>query len=638
MALIVAPTTAPHAANGNENTGIWSWITTVDHKRIGTLYLWTALSFFIVGGLEAVLIRTQLMRPNMGFVSAETYNQLFTMHGTTMVFLAVMPLSAAFFNYLIPLQIGARDVAFPRLNAFSYWVYLLGGIFITLPILFKVAPNGGWFGYAPLTTTRFSPGVNIDFWVLGLQILGISSLAAAFNFITTIINLRAPGMSLMRMPMFTWMSFVVQFLVILAFPPITVALFFLLMDRFFGTNFYAIAAGADPLLWQHLFWVFGHPEVYILILPAFGLVSEVLPTFSKKPLFGYNVTVYSGIMIGFLGFGVWAHHMFAVGMGAVADSIFSLMTMLVAIPTGVKIFNWIATMWSGEVRFTVPMKFAIALIAMFTIGGISGVMHSSPPADLQQTDTYFVVAHFHYVLFGGSIMGIFAGIYFYYPKMTGRFMNEAQGNWHFWLNFIGMNLTFFPMHFSGLSGMSRRIYTYDAGQGFDLYNMLATYGTYLLVVATAVFIWNFVRSHSRGEVVGNNPWGAPTLEWSIPSPPPEYNFAQIPEVTSRYPLWDLKGPKMTDGIDHSHADAKVVTDSHAVPMREETQRHTAKELGIPMPLPTAKPLFVALAMVVMFCGLLFLRNDMFAVAMAVTIGGAASMTVGLYLWLTSPLE
>jgi cytochrome c oxidase subunit 1 len=409
-----------------ENTGIWSWITTVDHKRIGTLYLWTALTFFIIGGLEAVLIRTQLAAPNMGFVSAETYNQLFTMHGTTMVFLAIMPLSAAFFNYLIPLQIGARDVAFPRLNAFSYWIYLFGGIFITLPILFSVAPDGGWFGYAPLTTNRFSMGPNIDFWVLGLQILGISSLAAAFNFITTIINMRAPGMTLMRMPMFTWMSFVVQFLLILAFPPITIALFFLLMDRFFGTNFYAIAAGADPLLWQHLFWVFGHPEVYILILPAFGLVSEVLPTFSKKPLFGYNVMVYSGIMIGFLGFGVWAHHMFAVGMGAVADTIFSMMTMLIGIPTGVKIFNWIATMWSGEIRFTVPMKFAIALIAMFTIGGISGVMHSSPPADLQQTDTYFVVAHFHYVLFGGSIMGIFAGIYHYFPKMTGRFMSEWQ--------------------------------------------------------------------------------------------------------------------------------------------------------------------------------------------------------------------
>ncbi len=638
MASIAAPTTASASAAPSANTGIWSWITTVDHKRIGTLYLWTALIFFLIGGFEAVLIRTQLMKPNMGFVSAETYNQLFTMHGTTMVFLVVMPLSAAFFNYLIPLQIGARDVAFPRLNAFSYWVYLLGGIFITLPILFQVAPDGGWFGYAPLTTPRFSAGPNIDFWVLGLQILGISSLAAAFNFITTIINLRAPGMTLMKMPMFTWMSFVVQFLLILAFPPITVALFFLLMDRFFGTTFYAIAAGADPLLWQHLFWVFGHPEVYILILPAFGLVSEVLPTFSRKPLFGYNVMVYSGIMIGFLGFGVWAHHMFAVGMGAVADSIFSLMTMLIAIPTGVKIFNWIATMWAGEIRFTVAMKFAIALIAMFTIGGISGVMHSSPPADLQQTDTYFIVAHFHYVLFGGSIMGIFAGIYFYYPKITGRYMSESVGNWHFWLNFIGMNLTFFPMHFSGLLGMSRRIYTYDAGQGFDLFNLLATYGTYLLVVSTAVFVWNFVRSRTTGEVAPGDAWGAATLEWSIPSPPPEYNFAQIPVVKSRFPLWDLKHPDMSEGAEHDDVDEKIVTDSHAVPVHEETERRTARELGIPMPYPTVKPLVVAIALVVMFSGLLFLHNGKTAIAMSLTIGGAAALIAGLYSWLTAPLE
>jgi cytochrome c oxidase subunit 1 len=621
-----------------ENTGIWSWITTVDHKRIGTLYLWTALTFFIIGGLEAVLIRTQLAAPNMGFVSAETYNQLFTMHGTTMVFLAIMPLSAAFFNYLIPLQIGARDVAFPRLNAFSYWIYLFGGIFITLPILFSVAPDGGWFGYAPLTTNRFSMGPNIDFWVLGLQILGISSLAAAFNFITTIINMRAPGMTLMRMPMFTWMSFVVQFLLILAFPPITIALFFLLMDRFFGTNFYAIAAGADPLLWQHLFWVFGHPEVYILILPAFGLVSEVLPTFSKKPLFGYNVMVYSGIMIGFLGFGVWAHHMFAVGMGAVADTIFSMMTMLIGIPTGVKIFNWIATMWSGEIRFTVPMKFAIALIAMFTIGGISGVMHSSPPADLQQTDTYFVVAHFHYVLFGGSIMGIFAGIYHYFPKMTGRFMSEKIGNWHFWLTFIAFNLTFFPMHFAGMLGMPRRVYTYDAGQGWEVFNLMATAGTYLLVVATLFFVWNFIRSGKKGEIAGNDPWGAGTLEWSIPSPPPEYNFAQIPEVTSRYPLWDLKDPSKTAGIDHSHADALTITDAHAVPVHEETERHTAKELGIPMPFPTFKPFVAAFGIVAMFSGLLFMRNDMFAVSLTVILSGAALWIGTLYFWLTSPLE
>src|SRR6187551_1549997 len=546
MATTAAPAHLPKSAVGyDDHSGIWSWITTVDHKRIGVLYLFTALSFFIIGGLEAVIIRAQLQGPNGTIVSAEMYNQLFTMHGTTMIFLAIMPLSAAFFNFLIPLQIGARDVAFPRLNAFSYWVFLFGGLFMNASWFVGAAPNGGWFGYAPLTTMPYSPGLNIDFWVLSLQILGVSSLAAAFNFITTIINMRAPGMNLMRMPMFTWNAFVVQFLLILAFPVITIALVFLQFDRFFGTNFYTIAAGADPLLWQHLFWVFGHPEVYILILPAFGLVSEILPTFSRKPIFGYPVMVYSGILIAFLGFGVWAHHMFAVGMGPIADSVFAITTMLIAVPTGVKIFNWIFTMWGGNVRFTVAMKYAISLVALFTIGGISGVMHASPPADLQQTDTYFIVAHFHYVLFGGSMMGIFGGIYYYYPKITGRMMSEKLGSWQFWLMFVGMNLTFFPMHWSGLYGMPRRIYTYDAGQGWDIYNMMSTWGAFIQLLGGLIGMYNIWKSLKSGEVAGDDPWGAPSLEWSIPSPPPDYNFAVIPKVTSRYPLWDVKSPELT---------------------------------------------------------------------------------------------
>jgi cytochrome c oxidase subunit 1 len=565
------------------------------------------------GGLEAVVIRAQLGAPNQHLVSAEFYNQLFTMHGTTMIFLAIMPLSAAFFNYLIPLQIGARDVAFPRLNAFSYWVYLFGGIFITVPIFFAVAPNAGWFGYAPLTTRAYSPGINIDFWVIGLQILGISSLAAAFNFLTTIINLRAPGMSLMRMPMFTWMSFVVQFLLVLAFPVITIALVFLLFDRFFGTNFYnTVNAGADPLLWQHLFWIFGHPEVYILVLPAFGLVSEVIPTNSKKPLFGYPVMVYSGILIAVLGFGVWAHHMFAVGMGPIADTFFSLATMLIGIPTGVKIFNWIATMAQGHVRLNTAMLFAIALVALFTIGGISGVMHSSPPADLQQTDTYFIVAHFHYVLFGGSIMGIFAGIYHYFPKMTGRLMDEKIGKVHFWLNFIGMNLTFFPMHFAGMLGMPRRIYTYDAGQGWETYNLMSTIGAYIIAVATLVFAWNFLKSRRSGAVSGPNPWGAGTLEWSIPSPPPDYNFAALPNVTSRYPLWEGKE-----------------ADAESARINSQTGK-SAADLGIVMPYNTIKPLIVAFGLVTMFCGLLTTKVLIFV--------GAGIMIVSLFTWLLAPLE
>src|SRR5215211_3370170 len=496
MATVAASPTYAGTESG-EATGLWSWLTTVDHKRIGVLYLYTSLFFFLFGGLEAVIIRAQLMKPNGTVVSAEMFNQLFTMHGTTMVFLAIMPLSAAFFNFLIPLQIGARDVAFPRLNAFSYWVYLYGGLFITLPIFFGAAPDGGWFGYTPLTTKAASPGLNIDFWVLGLQILGISTLAAGFNFITTIVNLRAPGMHLMRMPLFTWNAFVVQFLIILAFPVITIALVFLQFDRFFGTNFYTTAAGADPLLWQHLFWIFGHPEVYILILPAFGLVSEILPTFSRKPIFGYPVMAYATMLIAFLGFGVWAHHMFAVGMGPIADTVFGVTTMLIAIPTGVKIFNWIFTMWGGSLQFTTAMKFAIALVALFTIGGISGVIHASPPADLQQTDTYFIVAHFHYVLVGGSMMGIFGGIYYYFPKMTGRMMSEKLGSWHFWLMFVGMNLTFFPMHFAGLYGMPRRIYTYDAGQGWESFNLMSTAGTALLGVGILVFVYNMVVSLRR---------------------------------------------------------------------------------------------------------------------------------------------
>jgi cytochrome c oxidase subunit I len=633
----------PYTEAGEKaGTGIWSWLTTVDHKRIGVLYLMTSLFWFLAGGLEAVIMRMQLQQPNGRLLSAEQYNQLFTMHGTTMVFLVIMPLSAAFFNFLIPLQIGARDVAFPRLNAFSYWVYLFGGVFINSGFLVAAAPDGGWFGYAPLTTLQYSPGLNQDFWVLGLQILGVSSLAAAFNFITTIINMRAPGMTLMRMPMFTWMSFVVQFLIALAFPVITIALVFLQFDRFFGTNFYTVAAGGDPLLWQHLFWIFGHPEVYILVLPAFGLVSEVLPTYSRKPLFGYPVMVYSGMLIAFLGFGVWAHHMFAVGMGPIADTVFGITTMLIAVPTGVKIFNWIFTMWGGQLRFTTAMKFAIALVALFTIGGISGVMHASPPADLQQTDTYFIVAHFHYVLFGGSIMGIWGGIYHYFPKMTGRRMSERLGSPHFWLTFVGMNLTFFPMHFSGLFGMPRRIYQYDAGQGWETFNLLSSIGAYILAIGTAVGIFNMIRSRRRGRVAGNDPWGAPTLEWSIPSPPPDYNFAQIPTVRSRYPMWDLKSPHLTRDVPHGgHAGEKRTDATRSIPqppMRTGGRLPTARELGIPMPNPTIKPLFVALFMVLMFSGMILIHKDKLPLALATILAFAGAMVAMLYAWVLTPLE
>lgn len=623
MATIAAAPPYTKAA-AKSHTGIMSWITTVDHKRIGALYLMTGLFFFVVGGLEAAVIRAQLATPNGTLVSAETYNQLFTMHGTTMIFLAVMPLSAAFFNFLIPLQVGARDVAFPRLNAFSYWIYLLGGIFITLPIFFGVGPNGGWFGYAPLSTNQFSPQVNMDFWVIGLQILGISSLAAGFNFITTIINMRAPGMSFMRMPIFTWMSLVTQFLLVLAFPAITVALVFLQFDRFFGTTFYEIQKGADPLLWQHLFWVFGHPEVYILILPAFGLVSEILPTFSRKPLFGYPVMVYSGILIGFFGFGVWAHHMFSVGMGPVADTAFAIGTMMIAIPTGIKIFNWLATLWGGQIRFTTAANFAIGFIAMFLIGGISGVMHASPPSDLQQTDTYFVVAHFHYVIFGGSVLGLFGGVYYYFPKITGRFLSEKLGHWHFWLTMIGMNLTFFPMHFSGMLGMPRRYYQYDAGQGFELFNMMSSVGTAILIVGTLFGLINIWKSWHSGEHASSNPWGASTIEWSIPSPPPDYNYAELPVIKSRTPLWSMKDGEL---------------ETHETTYEQEMGRHipTAEELGIVMPNPSIWPLITAAGILVMFGGQIFLDKST-ALGVLTIVGGTIWWVFSLYKWLLTPVE
>ncbi len=529
-----------HPHEGTYGGGVWSWITTVDHKRIGILYGLTALVFFVIGGIEALIIRLQLGAPNAGVVSPEVYNQLFTMHGTTMIFLAVMPLGAAFFNFVVPLQIGARDVAFPRLNAFSYWMFLFGGLFL-YSSWFWQAPDGGWFGYANLTSLQYSPGLGVDFWFLGLQLLGLSSLVASLNFAITILNLRAPGMRLMRMPLFSWMTLVTSFLMMLAFPAITVGLTLLMLDRFFGADFYRVAAGGDVVLWQHLFWIFGHPEVYILILPAMGIVSEVVPTFSQKPLFGYPVVVFSGVLIAFIGFGVWAHHMFAVGMGPIVNSVFSATTMIIAVPTGVKIFNWIATMWGGRIKFRTPFLFALGFIAMFIIGGLSGVMHASPPADLQQTDSYFVVAHFHYVLFGGSVFGLTAGLYYWYPKVTGRLMSETIGKWQFWLMLIGFNLTFFPMHFLGLQGMPRRTYTYEKGLGFHDMNLTATIGSFILALSIAIFLWNLFRSLKTGEVAGDDPWNASTLEWSIPSPPPHYNFDMLPTVHSRDPLWHEHG-------------------------------------------------------------------------------------------------
>ena len=568
-----------------EAEGLEAWLTTVDHKRIGLLYAYTAFAFFLLGGLEGLVIRLQLAGPNARVVSAETYNELFTMHGTTMVFLALMPLSAAFFNYLVPLMIGARDVAFPRLNAFSYWIFLFGGLFINTSFLFRAAPHAGWFGYATLTERPFSVGPHTDFWLLGLLFLGVSSVISALNFLVTILNLRAPGMTFLRMPAFVWNTLITVVLMLLAFPPLTVALILLAFDRFLGTSFYLPAGGGAPLLWQHLFWIFGHPEVYILILPAMGIVSEVLPTFARKPLFGYVAVVYATVLIGFFGFGVWAHHMFAVGMGPIADAAFGLSSMVIAVPTGIKIFNWLATAWGGALRFRTPLYFAFGFIAMFTIGGLSGIMHASPPVDLQQEDSYFVVAHFHYVLFGGTLFGLFAGLYYWWPKMFGRRLDERLGKLHFWLMLVSFNLTFFPMHFLGLMGMPRRIYTYPPGLAWDFWNAVATVGAFGIGLATAVFIWNAWRCLSgRGDKAGADPWDGRTLEWAVPSPPPPYDFATVPVVRRRDAFWLAK-----------HPDARG-------PGVEDLGALTRTQGAIHLPPPSARPLLAALALLVLSCG------------------------------------
>src|SRR5437867_6251073 len=600
-----APRSAhPHAGLAVPTTAILgSWLTTTDHKRIGILYGVSAFVFFLIGGVEALIIRAQLARPGLTLVTADTYNELFTMHGTTMVFLAIMPFGSAFFNYMVPLQIGARDVAFPRLNALSFWMFLAGGILLHTSFLAGTPPAVGWFAYANLTRREYSPTLGVDFWTLSLQVLGASSILAAVNFIVTILNVRAPGLSFMRMPLFTWMTLVVQFLVLLAFPPITCALIFLMFDRFFGTHFYDVAAGADLHLWQHLFWAFGHPEVYILILPAFGMVSEVIPTFARKPLFGAPVMIYSGILIGFFGFAVWSHHMFAVGMGPVADAAFSIATMLIAIPTGVKIFNWLATMWNGTLRPTVAFHFAAGLVALFTIGGLSGIMHASPPVDLQQTDSYFVVAHLHYVLIGGSLFGILAGASYWWPKMTGRMLDERLGRVAFWFIFAGFNLTFFPQHYLGAIGMPRRIYTYAAGTGWGFWNFWSTVGAFGIALGVLLFAVNAVRSLRSGAPATGDPWDGRTLEWRTSSPPPPHDFDEVPPVYGRDSFWREK-----------HGDA---LGRKPTPLPRVPEAH-----GIHLPGPSHWPLVIALGIGLVAVGAL--------TSVALVLAGAAVMLVGAF--------
>ncbi|MDE3113076.1 MAG: cytochrome c oxidase subunit I [Chloroflexota bacterium] len=518
-------------------TGLLEWITTVDHKKIGILYLGTTFMFFLFGGLLALGIRTQLATPDGKFLTAPEYNAAFTMHGTTMIFLAVVPIFTGFANYIVPLQLGARDMAFPRLNALSYWLLLAGGIVVYSAFIFG-PPAAGWTSYVPLSTAQYSPQLGQDLWILGLTVLGFSSIFGALNLIVTIFALRAPGMTFHRLTLFIWSVLVTSFLLVLAMPFLTVAGVILLFDRIAGTSFFAVKEGADPLLWQFLFWFFGHPEVYIMILPGFGIVSEVLPVFSRKPIFGYKMIAYSSTAIGFLSFSVFVHHMFVAGIDTPLQVFFMASTMLIAVPTGVKIFSWLGTIWGGSLRFKTPMLFALGFLATFTIGGISGVFLGSVPNDFQLSDTYYVVAHIHYVLMGGAMFTVFAGLYYWLPKITGRMLSERLGQLHFILMFIGFNVTFFPMHQLGLDGMPRRTYHYPQSPEWGTLNFIETLGAYLMAVAVLIFLYNFIVNvvFKQGRPAGDDPWEGDTLEWATSSPPPDYNFARIPAVHSARPL------------------------------------------------------------------------------------------------------
>lgn len=583
------------------SSGWRSWLFTVDHKKIGIMYGAAGIVFFVVGGVLALFVRLQLARPGQSILSADTYNQVFTMHGVVMIFLAAMPLVAAFSNYLIPLQIGARDVAFPRLNALSFWIFLGGGLMLVSSMFiggwFTNAPDGGWFGYAPNSGVLYSPSEGMTFFAISLQITGIASLLGAINLIVTVLNMRTPGLTLMKMPVLTWMLLVVQFLLLFAIPVISVALFLLTFDRLYDSNFFNVAEGADPLLWQHLFWIFGHPEVYILVLPSFGVVSEIIPTFSRKPIFGHPFMVFSGISIGFMGWGVWAHHMFTSGLGPVSVAAFSAATMFIAVPTGVKILNWMATMWGGRLRFTTPMLFATAVLAMFTIGGLSGVTHAMAGPDTQQTDTYYIIAHFHYVIFGGIILGFFGGFYFWWPKMFGYFLSETQGKIGFWVMLVGFNLTFGPMHILGLQGMSRRIQTYSSGQGFAFWNLVSSIGAFMIALATLLFVVNILTSYlafKKGKTPppGPDPWDARALEWMTASPTPEHNFDEVIVVERLDEFWHRKWGADEDG--------RVVRRAATTDVAHDGSNH-----NVHLPSPSYYPLVTAIGLPLIGYGLIY---------------------------------
>jgi cytochrome c oxidase subunit 1 len=534
---------------------IHSWIVTVDHKKLGIMYIAYALIFLVIGGIEALLMRIQLSAPNMHFIEPQTFNRMFTMHGTTMVFLVGMMILFGFGNYLVPLMIGARDMAFPRLNAFSFWVSALAGILLYFSFIggnglagTGTAPDVGWFAYAPLTEKAFSPGHTIDYWTIALLANGVGSIGTSINILATIFCLRTKGMTLLRMPLLAWLYATMSFLTLLAISPLTAAQAMLMIDRYLGGHFFDTQMGGSAILWAHFFWIFGHPEVYVLVLPVFGMASEIIPVFSRKAIFGYPAMVAASVGIAFISLGVWAHHMFTIGMTSYGNAFFTLSTMLVGVPTGIKIFNWLATLWGGKIHFRPPMLFAAAFLIQFLIAGLTGIMLSVSAWDWQLHNSYFVVAHFHYVLVGAILFMLFSALYYWYPKMTGRMLDEKLAKWHFWLFLIGFHLTFDLMHIPGLLGMPRWIYTYEANRGWGTLNLLVSIGGFIQGIAVVIFVINMIHSYFRGAEAGPDPWDAWTLEWSTASPPPVYNFAIDPVVHSRRPLWDLKHPEDPDSV------------------------------------------------------------------------------------------
>jgi cytochrome c oxidase subunit I+III len=579
----------------SDGAGLWGWLTSVDHKSVAKRYIVTAFGFFILGGLEAALIRIQLARPENRLLGPDAYNQIFSTHGTTMMFLFAVPIMTAIGLYLVPLMIGTRNVAFPRLNAYGYYVYLIGGTLLYAGLLLNTGPEAGWFSYVPLAGPEFSPGKRSDVYAQTVTFTEISALITSVEIIVTILKQRAPGMSLNRMPLFVWAQLVTAFMIIFAMPWVATASLFLAMDRLVGTHMFNPAEGGDPLLWQHLFWFFGHPEVYIIFVPALGMVSSLVSTFARRPIFGYPVMVLALVVTGFLGFGLWVHHMFTTGIPQLSQSFFSAMSMMIAIPTGVQIFCWTATIWAGRPRLGVPLLFVLGFIGVFIIGGFTGVMVASVPYDAQVHDTYFVVAHLHYVLLGGAVFPLFGAFYFWFPKLTGRLLGERLGRWHFWLFLVGVNLTFFPMHQLGLEGMPRRVYTYLPETGWGPLNLLATIGAVTIVVSIAILLVNIVRSLRSGAAAGSDPWQAPTLEWATTSPPPPYNFHLLPTVPSRSPLWDRS------------SEAPVVTGLRT-DMREilvTSVLDAEPDSRMRLPEPTIWPLVAALATGTTFITLIF---------------------------------